>query len=89
MKSNTKAAVARPASCPGCAALDEQRLEDLERRIADLEAKQPLRPDSLYTVAEVPPRLLRKYALRTPVSGPGRGPRCTARTGLRCPIRWG
>jgi hypothetical protein len=37
----------------------------------------------------VPPRLLQKYALRTPVSGPGRGPIRIARTRSRCPTRWG
>ena len=37
----------------------------------------------------VPPRLLQKYALRTPVSGPGRGPIRTGRTGSRCPTRSG
>ena len=35
----------------------------------------------------VPPRLLQKYALRTPVSRPGRGPIRTARTESRCPTR--
>ena len=42
-----------------------------------------------FALARVPPRLLRKYALRTPVSGPGRGPIRTARTESRCPTRSG
>ena len=37
--------------------------------------------NELSALTWVPPRLLRKYALRTPVSGPGRGPIRTARTG--------
>jgi conjugative relaxase-like TrwC/TraI family protein len=37
----------------------------------------------------VPPRLLRKYALRPAVSGPGHGPIRTGRTGSRSPIRSG
>src|SRR4051794_36296544 len=79
----------------GAAGVDGQSIEAFETDLKDnlykiwnrMSSGSYFPPPVRLVEIRVPPRLLQKYALRMPVSGPGRGPIRTVRTGSRCPTR--